>query len=81
MRRADEEMLDKILILQTGAAQPSTTATLFAIRGDRGAFDVARVGDGDDHVLFRDQILDRELAFIAGDLGATLVAVLVGDRL
>src|SRR5204862_6551236 len=81
VRRADEEVLDHILIHQTRAAHATTTATLFAVRGDRGAFDVARVGDADDHVLFGDQILDRELAFIAGDLGATLVAILVGDRL
>jgi hypothetical protein len=34
------------------------------------------VGDGDDHVLFGDQVLDGELAFVAGDLGAALVRVL-----
>ena len=35
------------------------------------------MGDGDDHVLFGDQILDRELALVAHDLGAAVVAELV----
>jgi hypothetical protein len=39
------------------------------------------VGDGDDHVLFGDQVFDRELAFIARDLGAPLVAEALGDFL
>ena len=79
--RADEETLDKILVLQSLTAQAAPATALLAIGRDRGALDVTRVGDGDDHVLLGDQILARELAFIAGDLGATLVAVLVGDRL
>ena len=81
MRRADEEMLDKILVLQTRATQSASTAPLLSISRDRSALDVTRMGDGDDHILFGDQILDRELAFVAGDLGSALVAVLVGDRL
>ncbi len=35
--------------------------------------------DGHDHLLVRDQVLDGELAFVASDLAATLVAVLGGD--
>jgi len=39
------------------------------------------VGDGNDHVLFGDEVFDRELAFVARDLGSALVAVLVGHLL
>ena len=77
VRRADEEALDEILVLQPLPAQPASAAALLAVRRDRGALDVAGVGDGDDHVLFGDQVLDRELAFVARDLGAALVAVLL----
>src|SRR5690349_24969683 len=79
VRRTDKEMLDEILILESCPAQSTTTATLLAIRRVRRALDVTRVGNGDDHVLLGDQILDGELAFVTGDLGAAVVTVLVGD--
>ncbi|MND05160.1 hypothetical protein D3C83_257840 [compost metagenome] len=34
------------------------------------------MGDGDDHVLLGNEILDGEFAFVAGDLRAPLVAEL-----
>ena len=62
--------------LSVCAVEPAAAAPLLLVRRDRGALDVAGVRDGDDHVLFGDQILDRELALVARDLGAALVAVL-----
>ena len=74
--RADEQSLDEILVLETLSTQPTPAATLLAIRRDRSAFDVARVGDGDDHVLFGDQIFDGELTLVARDFRAALVTEL-----
>ena len=79
VRRADEEVLDEILVLQPLPVEPAPAAALLAVGRDRRALDVAGVRDGDDHVLFGDQVLDRELALVARDLGAALVAVLLGD--
>src|SRR5690606_7901712 len=45
------------------------------------ALDVAAVGDGDHHLLVRDQILERERARVTQDLRAPVVTVLVGDLL
>ena len=67
--------------LSACAVEPAPAAPLLLVRRDRRALDVAGVRDGDDHVLFGDQVLDRELAFVARDLGAALVAVLLGDVL
>src|SRR5688500_5840466 len=81
VRRADEQPLDEILVLEPLTAQPAASAPLLSIRRDRRALDVARMGDGDDHVLFGNQVLDREFAFVASDLGAPLVAEPLGDFL
>ena len=77
--RRDEEVLDEILVLQRLPVEPASAAALLLVRRDRRALDVAGVRDGDDHLLVGDQVLDRELAFVARDLGAALVAVLLGD--
>ena len=80
VRRRDEEVLDEILFLERRAVVTAPAAPLLLVRRDRRALDVAGVRDGDDHLLFGDQVLDRELALVARDLGAALVAVLLGDR-
>jgi len=48
-------------------------APLPPVGRDREPLDVAGVGHGDHHVLFGDQVLDREFALIGDDLGAPLV--------
>ena len=70
----DEEVLDPVVLLEVGAVEAAPAAALLLVGGDRDPLDVAGVGDGDDHVLFGDQVLDRELALVADDLGAALVA-------
>ena len=50
-----------------------------AIGGHRDALDVAGVGDGHDHVLVGNQIFDVQVLLDMADLGAALVAELLGD--
>src|SRR6266850_2576798 len=72
--RRDEQVLDPIVFLGVRADDALAAAPLAAVRRYRQPLDVAGVGHGDDHVLFGDQVLDRELALIGDDLGAPLVA-------
>ena len=78
---ADEQVLDEVLVLERLPVEPAAAAPLLLVRRHRRALDVARVRDGDHHLLVGDQVLDRELALVARDLRAALVAVLVDDLL
>src|SRR5690606_39045813 len=73
-----EEVLDPVLVLRLHPHEATSAAALRAVRVDGQALDVARVGDGDDHLLVRDEVLDREVGAVADDLGAALVAVGAG---
>src|SRR5439155_347740 len=74
VRRGDEQVLEPVVFFGVGGDDALAAASLPAVRGDREPLDVAGVGHGDDHVLFGDQVLDRELALVGDDLGAALVA-------
>src|SRR2546430_6075436 len=74
VRRGDEQVLDPVVFLGVGRDDPLAAASLAAVRGHGEPLDVAGVGHGDDHVLFGDQGLDRELALVGHDFGAALVA-------
>src|SRR4029079_12798307 len=73
----DEQVLHPVVGLEVGAVEAPAPAALPLVGGDRDPLDVARVGDGDHHVLFGDEILDRELALVAQDLGPPVVAELL----
>ena len=77
VRRGDEEILDEILRARAHADAALAAARLPAIGVDRGAFQIAAVGDGDGHVFDRDQIFEADLAGIVDDLRAALVAVIL----
>ncbi len=79
VRRRDEEMVDVVIVLQLHAAQALPAAALGAIRRDRQALDVALVGDGDDHLLLGDEVLQVDVAFAGHDLRAPLVGVALAD--
>src|SRR5438309_1596211 len=81
VRRGDEQVLEPVVFLGMGGDDALAAAPLAAVRGHREPLDVARVGHGDDHVLFGDQVLDRELALVGDDLGAALVAEAVRQLL
>src|SRR5882672_5713720 len=72
--RRDEQVLDPIVFLGVRTDDALAAAALAPVRRYRQPLDVAGVGHGDYHVLFGDQVLDRELALIGDDLGAPLVA-------
>jgi len=57
-----------------GRDHAPAAAPLASVGRHRQPLDVARVGHGDHHVLFRDQVFDRELALVGHDLGASLIA-------
>src|SRR5882762_1823835 len=75
----DEQVLDPVVFLRMGGDHPPAAAPLAPVGGHRQSFDIARVGHGDHHVLFGDQVFDRELALIGDDLGASLVAEALGQ--
>src|SRR6266545_3534738 len=79
MGRRDEEVLDPVVFLLMSGDHALAATPLPAIGRYGQALDVAGVGHGDDHVLFGDQVLDREFALIGDDLGAPLVAEDVGE--
>ena len=62
MRRGDEQVLDVVVLLQVHPHHADAAAALLAVGGDRQPLDVAGARDRDHHVLFRDQVLELELA-------------------
>ena len=59
---------------------PPAAAVLAAVVVAAGALDVPAAGDGDDHLLFGDQVFDAHVAVEAEhDLGAAVVAELGDD--
>ena len=79
MRRAHEEVLDVVVLLEVHAGDADTAAALLAVGGERQRLDVARARDRDDHLLVRDQVLDVEVVLGRRDDRAALVAVALGD--
>ena len=79
MRRGHEQVLDVVVVLRVHAGHADAAAMLLTVGGERQRLDVAGVRDRDHHLLIGDQVLDVDLALGEGDLGATLVAVLLGD--
>ncbi len=77
VRRADEQVLDEIALLQAHARDALAATLLLAVRGHRQPLDVSGLGDRDDHVLLGDQVLDVEVAGHTRELGAPRVRVLL----
>ena len=73
----DEEVVDEVLVPRLHAHPAPAAAALGAVARDRGALDVAGVGDGDRHVLVGDHVLDRDLVHRVDDLGAPRVGVVL----
>src|SRR5580704_10633325 len=67
------EMLDEILFGGGRTNLAAAAALLRAVERERSALDVAAVGDGDELILFDDEILDRELALGFDDLSASRI--------
>ncbi len=79
MRADRHQVLDEVLFAGGRADFAATAAPLRAIERERRALDIAAVSDGDQHVFFDDQILDREVAFGLDDLRAALIGEFLFD--
>ncbi len=80
VRVRDEHAVDEIVFLGRGGLLAAAAALLRAIFVDRLRLHVAAVRERDDHVLRRDQVLDRQVDALRDDLRAARVAELVADR-
>ena len=60
--RGDEEVLDDVVGAQLRALDALAAAVLLAVVVAARALDVAVAGDGDDHLLFGDEVFDRHVA-------------------
>ena len=79
VRRRDEEVVDQVVLAQLRAAHTLAAAPLRPVVVRARPLGVAAAGDGDDHLLLGDEVLDADLAVERQDRGATLVAVLGDD--
>ena len=66
-------MLDVVVLLQLHPHHADAAPALLAVGRDGQPLDVVRAGDRDHHVLFRDQVLELELALGGDDLGPPVV--------
>src|SRR6202012_5963863 len=77
-----EEVLDDVVRAKLGALDSLAPAVLAAVVVTPRALDVAATRDGDDHLLFRDQVFDAHVAVEAEhDLGAAIVPESLDDLL
>ena len=81
MRGGDEELVHEVLVLGAHAHPAAPAAVLGAVRGDRGALDVAPVRYRDRHVLLGDHVLHGDVFHRVHDHRAARVAVVVADLL
>src|SRR5882762_1230652 len=79
MRADRHQVLDQIFGTRARADFTAAAAPLRAIDRDRSAFDIAAVSDGDEDVLFDDQVLDREIALGLDNLRFALVGELFAN--
>ena len=79
VRGGDEEVFDHVVAAQLGAAHALAAALLRAVVVGAGALGEAIAGDGDDDVLFGDEVFHRHFPVEGEDAGAALVAELVDD--
>ena len=82
VRAGDEEVFDRIFVLDLGSLQALSTTTLSTIDTGCRSLDVAVVADRNDHRLFFDQVLHVHVAdFDRTDLGTARVGMLALDLL
>src|SRR5690606_149939 len=80
VRRGDDEVFHEVLRLSAEGRDAAPAPPLAAVRSDGQPLDVPVVGQGDDDVLFGDEVLDVEVLFRRrGDLGAAGIVVLLLD--
>src|SRR5918998_745671 len=65
----DKEVVDVVALFQLHPGDAHPAAALLAERVDGDALQVAAVGDGDDHLLLGDEVLDLEVHALFGRYG------------
>src|SRR5690606_17895010 len=81
MGRSNKQLTDPVVILRLHAAFAFASALLRLIGRSGCAFDVARMRNGDDHVLFLNQILNLDLGFVIFNSRAAILTVTFFDVL
>ena len=79
VRAGEEEVVDHVVLTQLGSLDALATTVLRTVFVGLGALDETGVGDGHDHVFFRNQIFDVHFTGVRQDLGSTFVAILGHD--
>ena len=79
MRRCDEKLPDKVIVLQILGIDAPAAALLRAVRIDCHALDIALAGEGIAAGLLFDEILNVDLIFHVLDLGQPFVAEFITD--
>ena len=79
VRGRDKEVFNHVVAAQLCAAHALAAALLGAVVVCAGALGEAVAGDGDDDVLFGDEVFHRHFPVEGEDTGAALVAELVDD--
>ncbi len=74
-----EQVIDLVLGTQRCAPNALAAALLSAVLVDAGALDVTAAGDGDNHLLIRNEVLILEAAHVGNDFSAAIVTVLIDD--
>ena len=77
--RSYELLLHEVFGLEVHAADALAAAMLLAVGTGRQSLNVARLRDGDDHVLLGDEVLDVDILGCIRDVGPPLVGVLRPD--
>ena len=79
VRRRDKEMLNHVIAAQLGSANSLTASFLGAVVISTSALCETIAGDGDDNILFGDEVFHRHFPIEGNDGGATLIAELLND--
>ena len=74
-----EDVLDEVGVAGGGAFRALASPTLHAVFGQRGALDVTKVRDGDNHGVVGDDVFHAELTCGRHNLGAAGVAIFFFD--
>src|SRR3954452_12747804 len=77
--RGHEEVLDDVVLLELRTLHTLAAALLRAIEVGLSALRITATRDGDDNVLFSNQVLEGQIALVGDDARPTLVAVLLRD--
>src|SRR5699024_10565456 len=73
----DAQAVHHVVTAQLRPAHALAATVLGTVVVGAGALGVPAAGDGDDHVLFGDEVLDGHIAVVGQDRGTALITVLV----